>query len=233
MSDLGTCIQTIKGELKSLLDDSTIRRKIVDAIRFHKQNRLWFSERTFSFVLTVNKSDYPVGDGLPADLVEITSRPLLMLLNGSETNQVRVFRANTNDFDLYRGSGVSPGDPTWWDFQSKRLRLWPAPSVAHTLRGNYMRDNGTPYYIWNGSGFDFKNPDGAPLLDTWTNDWMDIQGAFPMILARAKYLCFQNLRDDVAANGALGEWLEMKGQLEVESEARVGATIEIEGWILD
>lgn len=235
MSDLGTAIATIQGDLKGLLDASTVRRKVVDSIRFHKQNKLWFSERTFSFVLTVGRAEYGIGDGfgLPEDLVEITSKPMWMLLNGSETNQARVFRAGTNEFDLYRASGTSSGDPEYWDFQSKRLRVWPTPAIAHTLRGNYMRDNGTPYYAYDAGSFTFKAPDGSPLLDTFTNDWLDPQGAFHLICARALWLCFKNLRDDVAANDAMGSWLEMKAQIEDESAARVDGPMQIVGCILD
>lgn len=232
----GTLTQVASDELHGLAGTDLIWRKVIDATRFHKENRLWFSERKFQFTLTIGRSEYGIGDGygLPADLVEIVSRRLYLWLNGSETNRQQVDRATPEEFDLSSGSDISNGDPTIWQFDAQRLQLWPAPAAEHVLTGRYVTDIGVPYYKYDSAStaYQYFTPQGLTLTGDYENDWYRQDGAAAMVQNRALYLIFRSLNDP-RAEDYLTLWLEDKARLEEETDARVSSGLGLVSRILD
>lgn len=247
MSDIATLRAELKADLHTLADDTTINRKIVSAMQFHRDRRLWFSERTFQFELIAGKSVYKPGEGPPLDLIEIVGRELQVVIAGNESQRESVWRVPPGELDARRYEGVQQSIPEDWDFYGGALRLWPVPSsssnIAKTpndqLYGRYVSDIGVPKVRYENSAFAFYAPPdftrrmSAAELDGFANDWTDQKGAYTLVRTRAAYLLQKEyLRDVDAANDWLNQWLEQVQQLEIETEKRTVGTAFIEGTIL-
>lgn len=226
MSDLGTMTQEILDDLHVLTDQATVWRKIIDSCKFHRANRWWISERTFKFTLTAGKRFYAQGDGFPLDAVEFCD-PMYLWLNGSSNSQQPVRRATPQEMDLWVAGGDSPANPEHWDYDAKRLRLWPTPiNSTDVLTGRYVSDIGVPtvHYNTNSGAYDFKAPNGEPLTAAYTNDWF--LGGAPLVRARAIYLLAVTLKDP-QTDDFQTRWLEEQAKMEEESDARVGGGLRI------
>lgn len=239
MSDIATLREELKSDLHTLADDTTINRKIVSAMRFHRDKRLWYSERTFQFPLEAGKSSYKPGYGPPPDLVEIVGRELQVLLGGSESQRESVWRVPPAELDARRYEGTQRATPEEWDFYGNQLRLWPIPdSSTDQLYGRYVSDIGVPEVRWEAGVFKFYAPGGlvqltSTQLDAFSNDWLDIKGGYHLIRTRTAYLLNKEfLRDFDAAEGWLTQWLEQIQQAEIETEKRTVGSSFIVGTIL-
>lgn len=232
IGNLGTTAAQINSELRSLVANEEIWRKIIDAIRFHVQNRLWFSERDFAFTLTAGRSNYIPGDGygLPADLVNIVGPTLYLRLDGSTTNTQRVEWATREDFDLYKSYNDTSSSPEFWNYDGLRLQLYPVPSTStDTLTGRYVVDIGVPKVRWNSgsSAYEFFTPDGSvTLTGDYTSDWFATEVAESLIRFRALYEILRSLKDPVA-DDYLARWLEAKAMLEDESDSKTADSISL------
>jgi hypothetical protein len=232
-------------DLHSLVDSTTVDRKIAESIRFHRQQRLWTSERTFQFQLTQGKESYALGDGPPPDLVEIVSRKLYILIGGDSNQRLPCLRVPSLQFDGMRMFGVVQSQPEYWDFYGQKMRFYPSPiSSTDVVEGRYVSDLGVPVVRYNSvnSTYEFYwPPDGQRLmsateLTNFENDWTDMgaSGAGHMVKARAAYLLYsQVLKDPDSADSWLNSWLEQKGMLEEETEDRTAGATEIAGRIID
>lgn len=244
MSNIATCREELKADLHLLADDTTINRAICKAMRFARDTRRYFSERTFSFPLTQGISTYTPGNGPPADMVEIVGPSLYLLVGGSEDDRREVIRITSREYDAAKVGGTSQSQPDRFDFWAKQLRLYPIPvSSTDVLTGRYVRDLGVPEVRYETSGattgFKFYAPDGVRQLstaelDAFSSDWLDFQGAYQQTRTRAAYvLAKEVLRDADLANDYLAQWLEAVGALDVETEQRTGGATEIAPCILD
>lgn len=239
MSDIATLREELKADLHSQVDDTSINRKIVAAMRFHRDKRLWFSERTFQFKLTAGKSTYKPGEGPPPDLVEIVGRELQVLLGGDEAQRESVWRVPPAELDARRYEGTQQSTPEDWDFYGNQLRLWPVPdSSTDQLYGRYVSDIGVPVTRYENGAFKFYAPNGVTQLtstelDKFSNDWLDMKGAYHLIRTRTGYLLYKEfLRDAEAADDWLAQWLEQVNQAEIETEKRTVGSSFIVGTIL-
>lgn len=220
--------QEITEDTHSLVSSDQIKRKIIDAILFHRSKRLWFSERSFRFNLTSGVGDYFPNDtsGLPSDLVEIVGNRLWVSLDGSETQVYPIYRIPTDTFEEHRAVDYVTDQPFRWDFWSGRLRLTPKPDNSlHILEGRYVRDIGVPRAEYSGSAWTFKTPDDANTLDgAYTSDWF---GDGRMLIRHyATYLLHSEvLSDEPAANRSLQRWLEAKASIEDESEGKTAGAV--------
>lgn len=241
MSDIKTLREELKADLHLMVDDTTINRKIVSAMQFHRDKRLWFSERTFQFVLTAGKSTYKPGEGPPADLIEVVGGELQVLLAGSEAQRESVWRATPGELDSRRYEGTQQSTPEIFDMYGGQLRLWPIPDDStDQLYGRYVSDIGVPKSRYEAGAFYFYAPPeftrrlSTAELDNFANDWTDQKGAYSMVRTRAGYLLYKEvMRDMEAANDWLGQWVEQMAQLETETEKRTMGEAFITGCILD
>lgn len=241
MSDIATLRAELKADLHLLADDATINRKIVSAMQFHRDRRLWFSERTFQFTLTAGKANYKPGEGPPLDLVEIVGKDIQLLIGGSESQREVVYRAAPQELDDRRYEGTQSGTPELFDMYGGSMRLWPPPdSSTDQLYGRYVSDISVPKSRYENGAFTFYAPPDFTRrmtttdFDGFANDWTDQKGAYSMVRCRAAYLIQKEVCKDMeAANDWLAQWLEQVQQLENETERRTVGNTEIIGCILD
>lgn len=241
MSNIATLRAEISADMHLLVDDTTINRAICKAIRFARDTRRYFSERTFSFALTQGTSNYtPGGNGPPDDLVEIVGPLLYLLVGGSDDDRRQVLRVTSRELDAARIGGISQAQPDRFDYWAGQLRLYPTPiSSTDVLTGRYVRNLGVPEVRYEGGVFAFYAPDGVcklstAELDAFTNDFLDYQGGYQQTRTRTAYvLAKEVLRDANLANDYLTQWLEQVSQLDIETEQRTGGATEIAPCILD
>lgn len=231
--------EELKADLHSLVDDTSINRKIVAAMRHHRDKRLWFSERTFSFNLQAGVATYPPGNGPPPDMVEVVGRTLWVLIGGSQDNRWPVTREPSAQLEYFKQDGTGQSQPDVWDWHASQLRFYPVPiSSDDVVEGRYVVDIGVPVVKWEAGAFVFYAPDGLTKLstaelDAWENDWTDPRGAYHLIRTRTAHTLYKDyLKDPEAANEQLASWLEQVAQLEGETEARTAGATEIAGYIL-
>lgn len=231
MANLDTMEQEIFETLHSLVQKTKIRHRILTSIRFHREKKYFFSERTFQFELTKGRAEYRPGDGhgLPGDLVEILGSTLWWTPSGSSQAEP-IYRVDRDSMEWERAfEANTQGEPEVWDWWDMALRLSPIPDdTGDTLEGPYVRDLGVPIkkYDTTSSTWNFFTPDGATTLaGTFGegNHWFDELGGYHLIKYRALYLCFQEvLNDPERAQESLGTWLEERQRLEDETEGKSG-----------
>lgn len=235
--------QQLLDDTHSLVDSTTVDRKIAESMRFHKSKRLWFSERTFSFNLKAGQNAYSLGDGPPPNLVEVVGRTIYILIGGSTDQRMPCTRIPSQRYDSLRMFGITQSQPVHWDFYGNQMRFYPVPiSDDDVVEGRYVVDIGIPEirYNQNSSAYEFYKPPTftqlmtAAELSAFENDWTDMNGAGYMIKARAAhYLYNQNLKDPEGADAWLNAWLEHVGVVEEETEEKTAGATEIAGCLLD
>lgn len=239
---LGTLRQELLADLHILASATDVNRKILAAMRFHRDKKLWFSERTFSLSLVAGQSAYTPGNGPPADMVEIVGRVVWVLIDGSQNQRLPCVRVTTAEFEDAKRYGTSQDRPSIWDFYGKQLRFYPIPSSStDTVEGRYVTDLGVPQvkYDTANSAFTFYDPSGTRLLspaelDAYTSDWLEQSGAYHLIRTRtASMLCREVLKDNEQADALMNHWLEQVASMEEETDARTSGATEIAPCLLD
>lgn len=237
---LGSLRQEIIDDAHSLVEAGVVDRKIIAAMRFMRDKRMWFSERSFSFKLTAGRAVYSPGDGLPNDVVEIVGKELWVLVGGSQDSRQACYRTATGSFEQAKLDGTGKSQPELWDFYGNQLRFYPTPSSStDVVEGRYVVDIGVPVVRYEASAYKFYAPDGlrqlsAAELAAFANDWTDPRGAGPMIRARAAHLLYKEyLRDTEQADAWLTTWLEHVAVLENETEAKTAGATEVVPCLLD
>lgn len=218
---LGTMVRTILEDTHLLVAEDKVKRKICDSIRFHFQNRYWWSDREFQFALTADRSTYAPGDGygLPGDLQEIVGDRMKLWYGGQESQSQPVNFLTNEEFDMRREWDTTSGTPDGWTFFGNRLKLIPTPnSSTDIIVAPYVTNIGVPKYRWNGTSYDFFTPEGAALADDFTNDWFAFGTAEQLIRFRAISEIQKTLGGDWQT--PLGSWLEAKSRLEDETEGK-------------
>lgn len=239
---IGSLAQEIIEATHSLATTDSIYRAILASARFHRDKRMWFSNRTFNFPLVAGKAAYSLGDGPPKNLVEIVGTYLWVLIGGSNDNRMRCRRTPTAELEASKLYGTSTSQPQVWDFFNNQLRFYPTPSSStDVVEGRYVIDLGVPIARYNTATttWDYYAPDGIQKLTTATllaydNDWFNPQSAGHLVLARANYLLYNDyLHDADMATTWLNRWLELSAQLTDETEAKDTGATPVVGCILD
>lgn len=235
---LGSLVQMLVDDLHVPIPD-VIRRKAVQAMRFHKDKRYWFSDRLLTFTLTSGRQQYKPGDGfgLPADLVEIVSKTIWIKVTGSEDQRWPCNRVDTENFQWSVAAwGVSRSQPQEWCYNLGALRFSPvSQSSTDVCELRYVTDLGVPKVVYENGAYVYYHPTTGQLLtstqiDAWTNDWLTQDAGHAAIYARTMYdLQKTYLRDLEGANETLANWLEMITQLENETESKTSDVTELVG----
>lgn len=237
---IGSLVAHIVAELHTPGIEDIVRRYVVDAMVFHRAKKYFFSDRTLKFNLTAGRQDYRPGDGygLPADLVEIASRTIWILVAGAETGREPCVRAQTDIFEERLASwGGSSSQPDTWDFRTGVLRFSPTPSSSDDIAElRYLTNNIIPRVAYESSAFVYYHPqtgEQISSIDSWVNDWTMQEAGAEAIRMRAKYKVQKGyLKDTEGATETLADWLEAVGQLEEETEQKTAGVTYLEGGIL-
>lgn len=236
--NIGAIVQFLMQDLHVAGIESVLRRYICDAMTFHRNRRYFFTDRTVTFTLVANRRDYRPGDGygLPADLVEIASRTIWILLDGSNDQREPCIRSSTSLFEesiAYWGN--SKDYPDTWDFREGKLRFSPTPArQTDTAELRYCTNLGIPRVTWESGAIAFYHPTTGEnitsTIDNWTNDWTQQEAGAAAIRMRAKYMAQKGyLGDKEGAQDTLADWLEAVGQLEDETEGKQAGIQYLEG----
>lgn len=240
---IGDLVQELYSDLHSLVDLTTIRRKVLEGARDMRTKRLWWSERVFSFTLVAGREIYRAGDGwgLPEDFKEVVGDVLWVREDGSEITRKEVYRAHDNQYLALKASPLNASSyPSYFNLRGGQLHLWPLETrETDILVGNYVASLEIPvsrYEVALG-GFIWRTDGGAQLtdteLDSFESDWFLPGRGSDMVKQRAAYLLYRDvLKDQAAAQDALTGWLEKTATLEEESEQRQGGGLEVVGYLL-
>lgn len=240
--NLKTLIDTVIEDLHIPGIEDVVRRKALSSMRFHRDKRFWFTDRTHRFGLTAGRSEYRPGDGygLPVDLVEIAGQIIWILRSGSDDQREECVRVPTSVAEWARVDwGNNRGTPEEWDYRTGALRLHPAPENADDVcEIRYLTNLGIPKAVRENSAWAYYGPNGEPLttaeVDAWSNDWLTCEAGEAAVRARTMYTVQKEyLRDMEGAADMLGVWLEMVGQLEAETESKTTGITYLEGCLLD
>lgn len=224
MSDWQTMVQRLLDDSHSAISAEDAKRRLVDSMRFHRDKRLWWSERQFNLQLTKGVSVYKPGDGwgLPDDLFEIASKYLrVRRVIDSQSADFFIPRATSDEMDHYKAADTSQGDPLSWDWYQGALEFWPPPREQAWVEGRYMRSLEIPIAKWDGSNYTFTLASTeAAVPDDWTCDWISQEGSGELVYARAMALIFKHLRDPEAEQSYMTLWLEHQAQTDDEHDVR-------------
>ncbi len=238
---LGLLVREIADDLHCPIED-TIRRKVIDVMRFHRDRRYFFSDREIRWNLTAGRQTYRPGDGygLPADLVEIAGNTIWIWLAGEEGSRYACTRVLTPTWEDSRAAwAASSSQPEEWDFKTGGVRFNPTPeSSADIAECRYISNLLIPRKAYEGGAYVYYHPTTGALLsvaelDAWTNDWLTQDGGQLAIRYRTMYELKAFLHNPEMAGEFLSLWLEHVGQLENETESKTQGAYELPGCILD
>ena len=236
--NIGSIKQFIMEDLHIAGIDNVVTRCICEAMVFHRNRRYFFNDKILQFSLTANRRDYRPGDGfgLPADLVEIASRTIWVLLSGSNDQREPCLRSSTSLFEeSVAGWGDSKDHPDTWDFRTGALRFSPTPnSSTDAVELRYLTNIGIPRVTYESGAIVFYHPitgeDITSSVGQWSNDWTQPEAGQYAIRTRAKYMLQKGyLGDKEGAMDTLADWLEAVGQLEDETESKTAGVQYLEG----
>ena len=133
MTTLGTMMDRIADEINRSDLTSQIQKAIKTAIKTYDKDRFWFNEsRSFTFSTVAGQEFYTSSDNtnipnlLAIDTIQvaITSTDKY-LLQRVPYEQIEAISSNTT---------VDQGQPTWFAYYGKQLRLYPIPDAVYTVR---------------------------------------------------------------------------------------------------
>jgi hypothetical protein len=225
-----TIAQQILTDLHAMESWNTVVRKVFDAMRFHRREKLYFTDRTARFQISKGKVSYRCGDGsgLPDDIVGLTQNSVWIFLSNALTSGIRCRRIGRDDIATLRNMGTaSLGTPYVWAWGDDQLELYPSPTIDSPAEIRYTRDVGIPATKYESGSFNFyAPPDFMKLLtnaevSAWSNSWTTSNDGAVMIRHRALYEVAKYLKDAEGANTHMASWLEERERLFSESESRM------------
>lgn len=240
MANRRTLKKQIQVELDKPNDGDSIDRAICEALRHLRGEQFWFNQDRLSLTTVAEQWEYD----LPDDFVRLHS-DLYFQRSGSETTR-RALTFRTSPWsEEYKHAGSDPfhigdweagiqyGPPHSFSIYGNKVMLNPIPDTSGDLVvGPYIKDLGTPLYDYDGSAWDFYDPDGVtPLAVDYTNDWFT--HGQDVLRTKAVYYLQQNIyRDLEGTQLALGQHLEAVTRLRKRSNAlTAGGNMQIRGWL--
>jgi hypothetical protein len=149
----GTMQDRIADELDRTDMTTQIQRAIKSAIKAYEQTRFWFNEsRSFTFSTVDGQEFYTSSDN--SDIPSILAIDTVQLaISGSDKYLLE--RVSYEEIEATSANGTADeGQPTWFCYYNKELRLYPIPDAVYTVRVSG---------VWSLSDLS---------LTTDTNNWM-------------------------------------------------------------
>ena len=176
MSNLGSMRQRIRDELPRRTSDDTdrITNAIITSIKFYRSHRFYFNNIEDIFATTIGKEDYGnatdegAGKGYNDDLFGI--QQVYIELSGSRWVPVDEWPFDT--IRLWNVATTVRGYADFYAWHNQKFWVSPAAHIVYNIRIDGIKDIGTPVATWDGSEWDFFEPDGTTVLtDSFANNW--------------------------------------------------------------
>jgi propanediol dehydratase small subunit len=202
-----TTLADLKADIAEDIDDTTseyldqTQTAILAAIRYCERETYYFNQtrdETFDTAAAQEWYDETSNANIPT-LVKI--QRLYITDSGQITDLVRV---TPDELEVLADTTSASGRPTCWAYFGQKIRLYPIPDSAYTIRMQLG-----PYRL-------------TPLADDAdTNAWLD--EAYDMVKARAKYILGKNtLKDANLAAESLADYNDQHSSLKAETAMRQG-----------
>lgn len=184
MSTFGQMQDRIADELNRTDLTSQIQKAIKSAIKVYDKQRFWFNEsRSFTFSTVGGQEFYTSSDN--ADIPNLLAIDTAQIAIAS-TDKYLLSRVSYEEMEATSANGTSDeGQPTWFAYYNKQLRLYPIPDAVYTIRvsGHWALTDLS--------------------LTTDTNNWMT-DGEI-LIRSRAKREIFTHVIRDVEGVAAMAQ----------------------------
>lgn len=218
MTDRQTLRKVLMTELRMSGIEDDVDRAIIDSLRFNRRYRFWFNIGTAEHDTVADQYSY----ALPTDYLSIVGDVYYTASGGSVRTPMMELTVDELEASrgVYEGGTSIASTPRAYACDGTSLLVSPAPSVDdETIDYRYHKDLGVPTYAYDGSAWVFREPDGDPLQDDYTNDFL--VHASELVRTRAAYyLHTDNFPRPERAQASLQRWLEALAQLRAESTRR-------------
>lgn len=138
---------------------------------------------------------------------EFASALILTVIDPVNQRESEVFECGLNEFrQRARDDRGTPGRPRDFVWHNQEIQLNPVPDVDYETLLDYVKDIGTPRYLYDDPGkvWQFQEPDGTAMESTYTNDWFKLGEA--LIRNAAKRAVYEGyLMDAEKLQGAMGQ----------------------------
>lgn len=241
MSDLATLRAVLKAELHT--NSPYIDLAIADAIRFVRNEPLWFNGERYTFSTVADKYSYD----LPEDFLGVRGDFYCTPDGSTASGRYTLMRKSADEIEalLYTSSEwdgfATTGRPKMIgiDLASRKVLVAPIPSDGgDDIYFKYTKDLGTPTYTATTSSstppslatvVTLKDPDGSAISSTFTNEWFT--EGFVLVQARALYELWTRFHGGgegtmARANSAMTRYLEERNRLYGET-SRIGSTVTV------
>jgi len=203
-----TTFAELRSAIADDMDDTTgeytqqISNAVLEAIRWCERYTYYFNEtRDVTFQTVTAKQFYDSTDC--ADIATAVRASAVFVIDTGGV-VVELDRVYPEDLEVLSGTGFSSGIPSQWAYFARKMRLYPIPDKAYTIRLQL-----TPYRL------------AALVNPNDTNAWLS--EALDMIKSRAKYIVYKNtIKDPALATEALNDYNEQHTALKRETDSRIG-----------
>ena len=133
MSTFGVMADRIADELNRTDLTTQIQYAIKTAIKVYDKQRFWFNEsRSFTFPTVAAQEFYTSSDN--ADIPNLLAIDTVQIAITS-TDKYLLQRVSYEQMEAISSNGtVDQGQPTWFCYYNKQIRLYPIPDAAYTIR---------------------------------------------------------------------------------------------------
>jgi hypothetical protein len=199
--------EEMRAEIADDVDDTTgeygdqIRRAILAAIRYCERDTYYFNETRDETFLTVTDQQWYDGNDNAQIPTLVRIQRAYINYNGQNLDLIRT---TPDEIEVMSDTLSAKGKPTSWAYFGQRIRLYPVPDTAYTVRlqiGPYRLD---------------------PLVSNGdTNAWLT--EAWDMVKAQAKHILNRDtLKNDADALKYLAVYEDQKAALKAETSSRNG-----------
>lgn len=191
------------------IDDTTgeyssqITAACYGAIRYCERDVYYFNEtRDVTFSTVAGQQWYGAADN--ANIPTLV-RVIEAYCERADGERSRMGRSTPTDMGLVSDNSASQGEPDCWTYFGQRIRLYPIPDQAYTIRLQLG-----PYRLSTITNVSDSN--------AWTME------AFDLLKARAKFILYKDIiKDAVLAAEALNDYEDQHRALKAETSRRNGS----------
>ena len=199
----------LAAEIADDIDDTTgeyagqIVRAILAAQRYCERSTYYFNETRDQTFQTVQGQEW-YGASANANIPTLVNIDALFRADPAD-NVIEMRRVSPRELEVLSDNSASIGEPYCWTYFGQRIRIYPIPDRAYTIRMQIG-----PYRL------------GPLTSGTDENAWLT--EAYDLIKARAKYIIHKDtLKDGTLATEAFNDWRDQDAALAAETSSRNGS----------